>query len=127
MSQMSFDEHSQRYLLPLAKALGLAFAEKRVEGSWGEHSASSPLARLTLECDRGLYWLSVGSSSQDQLWSIDQVSELFPRVRQSRLGHQRLSLDDQVEFILAHWAEIEMLFSAENAAETNKRLMSVGR
>lgn len=127
MSQMTFDEHAQKYLVPLAKSLGLAVSEKRVEGSWGEHSASSPLARLTLECDRGLYWLSVGSTSKDQLWSIEHVSELFPRVRQSRLGHQRLSLEEQVEFILAHWAEIEMLFAAENAAETNTRLMSVGR
>jgi hypothetical protein len=59
----------------------------------------------------------------DQLWGIEQVAELFPRIRILPGGVQRLTLDEQAQFITAHWQELELMFQPSRIELTRRVLM----
>lgn len=84
-------------------------------------SASAGSVRIHFEHDRGLCSFAIGAASDGRsLCNIEELAARFPRYRKMTEGYVRLSLDDQAEFIVAHWTDLQIMFSPEHIAETRR-------
>ena len=125
--EQMLDDAAQQYFRPLVTQYGLCWEERKSTTTWAAVSATGTVVRVELECDRGALAISLGSINPGaRLWGIEQISSLFPRVRQLSGGTQRLSLQEQVGFLANHWDEVNEMFKAEQIAITEKRLLSDG-
>jgi len=108
MGEPSFSDLKHRYLDAVCFALGLVEADRRIAGNWGIVRARGKLASVYFEHDRGLCHFSVGPASADkQTCSVDEIAHRFPRIRALPFGDQRLSLEEQCDFIQSHWTDLQ--------------------
>lgn len=114
--------HYQAHFEPLCQKMGLVLATDHPHGDIGFASAESGCVRVHFEHDRGLCYLALGPSAEQQpLCSVEEMAQRFPRAtRALSKGYQRLSLEQQRRFIEFHWGQLQVMFSPEHLAETRR-------
>ena len=117
----------RRHFEPLCLKLGLSLAPDNPLAEYGFASAVSGFVRVHFEHDRGLCYLAIGSVSDERsLTSVEKIASRFPRVRAMPGGVQRLSLDEQAQFLTDHWSDLQIMFSPEHVAETKRWKKAAG-
>jgi hypothetical protein len=75
--------------------------------------------RVFFEHERGLCAFAMGAFDDVKpLCSVEELGSRFPRIRAIPEGHQRLDLEEQRQFIEGRWSDLQVIFSANNIAET---------
>jgi hypothetical protein len=109
------------YFEPLCRTLRLTPDAAHVHADVAFSSASAGNVRIHFEHDRGLCAFAIGPvSDRESLCNVEELAARFPRQRQLAEGSVRLSLNEQVEFILSHWENLQIMFSPEHVAETRR-------
>jgi hypothetical protein len=107
-----------RYFGRLCEALALRPRTDNVGTGFATASADRGDLRVYFEYERGLSLFSVGAVNDGApACSVENVADRFPRVRVLE-GDQRLSLEEQYEFLVAHWSELEFMFSPDGIDAT---------
>jgi hypothetical protein len=74
--------------------------------------------RVHFEHDRRLCYLAIGPASDERSrCSAEEVANRFPPVRAIPGGFQRLSLDEQAQFLTDHWADLQIMISPDHAPQ----------
>ena len=122
-TKTDFLELKRRYFEPLCQGLGLVEGEGTSGVAYGIAQAHREHVRAYFEYDRGLASLSLGPSSAFKpACSVEEIAERFPRIRLLSGGQQRLSLDEQCEFVQSHWADLQQMFAPGGLDETRRWL-----
>src|SRR6185295_15043215 len=95
-----------KYFEPLRIQLGLRFATTTHMKSM-DHAAVSVAAgpvRLHFKGERGFHYFSLGfAEDEGDFCSVDAIAEVFPRIRLTPGGDQRLTLEEQAAFLRNNW------------------------
>ena len=111
------------YFDPLCARLGLIKAPDGPLAAHGYVSATGGHVRVHFENDRGLCYFALGPAAEENsLCGVHEIARGFPRIRLTSGGTQRLSLEEQANFIADHWAELQSMFSSARIDETRRFL-----
>ena len=111
------------YFDPLCSRLGLIKAPDGLLAAHGHVSATGGDLRVYFENDRGLCYFALGPATEERsLWGVDEIARLFPRIRLTGGGTQRLSLEEQANFIASTWTALQWMFSPAHIEETRRAL-----
>jgi hypothetical protein len=110
-----------RHFDPLCRSLGLLLDLERGSQGFAVASAALDNVRVYFESNRGLCSFGVGSSAQtSSLCGVGEIAGRFPRIRLLPEGEQRLTLEEQAEFVTKHWDDLQIMFSPDHIRETLK-------
>jgi hypothetical protein len=116
-----FQEMRAQYFDALCRNLGLTVGETEIGRGFAWISAGWGAVRVFFEHERGLCSFSVGAMPDPKpLCTVEEIASRFPRTRQLAEGIQRLSLEEQRQFVEERWHTLQVLFSPEHLSETRK-------
>jgi hypothetical protein len=122
-TKTSFLELKSRYFEPLCQRLGLAEGESTFGVGYGIAQAGQEHLRVYFEYERGLSSFSLGPSSAPKpACSVETIAQRFPRIRALATGEQRLSLDEQRDFLQTHWPDLQRMFAPDGLDDTRRWL-----
>jgi len=124
---LHFVASKKRYFDPLCLALCLRPRPCEVGDRFAIASAESQNLAAFFEHDRGLCIFSLGAATSPRpMCSVEFIAERFPRIRQLSAGEQRLSLEEQGQFLVRYWSELQAMFSPNGFAETSAWIAAKG-
>ena len=125
----AFANAERTYIKPLVADLHLLAAGRHESlPAWLAQDWSARNVFVRLEYERGLISCAVASVAEaDRFWEVELVAELFPRIRLMPGGVQRLTIEEQAQFLLKHMPDLQRLFAPENYPATRARLTNVHR
>jgi hypothetical protein len=107
-----------RYFERLCEALALRPRTDNAGEGFATASADRGHIRVYFEYERGLPLFSVGAvEDKAPACSVEDVADRFARVRVLE-GDLRLSLEEQYEFLVVHWSELDLMFSPDGIDAT---------
>ncbi len=116
-----FQELRAQYFDPICRSLRLTAGGAQIGRGFARVSGDQGTVRVFFEHDRGLCFFSIGAlPDSEPLCAVDELASRFPPIRQIPGGVQRLSLEEQRQFIEDRWQELQVLFSPEHLPETRK-------
>jgi hypothetical protein len=111
------------YFDPLCSKLGLIKASDGPLAAHGYVSATSGPLRVHFENDRGICYFALGPATEERsLCGVEQIASLFPRIRITTAGTQRLSLLEQANFIADNLTALQSMFSPTHMDKTRRSL-----
>jgi hypothetical protein len=115
------DVYFEKYMKPLLKQLALSEIQPEFIGCEKYYEAQWENVSIRLDNHRGLGCFSLSSCHKDgEYREVELVAPLL--IQRPIRGSLRLSLEDQANFIAAHWEELQKLFSKEQLMETYNRI-----
>lgn len=116
-----FQELRAQHFDALCRRLGLSPGDTQVGQGFAWVSGEQGTVRVFFEHDRGLCFFSIGALPDPRpLCAVDELASRFLRIRQIPEGVQRLSLEEQRQFLEDKWQDLQILFSPEHLPETRK-------
>jgi len=116
-----FESMRARWFAPFCQRLDLVPGETDTGPCYAMASAASGWVRIFFEYERGMCSFAVGVVQDARpLCGVEEIAGRFPRVRLMAEGAQRLSLEEQQQFLESRWGDLQVIFSPEHLAETRQ-------
>jgi hypothetical protein len=116
-----FKAQRLQYFDVVCDDLGLVAENAEIGRGFASVSAASANVRIFFEHDRGLCSFAVGALSDSKpMCGVEELARRFARIRVMPEGSQRLSLEEQREFLQSKWQELQVMFSPQHLRETRK-------
>jgi hypothetical protein len=119
-----FVASKEQFFDPLCQSLALRPVSGWSGRGFAVVAAELDYLRIYFEHERGLCQFSVGAVSESrQACSVEAITDRFARVRTLE-GRQRLSLEEQRDFLVLHWQELQSMFPPEGIETTKAWLLA---